>query len=393
MEQFNGNPDIVTVFFLTDQPSTTTSSYQFLDEPMFPFVLYFCVMLFILLCYLLLIFVHRKLKSRNVVVKESTQSSVSALDSLDFDKTQKPQNAHSLFVNITNSKNPLKTKKVSLVFSFSSAQSKGDVINDNLVSKGSDLDNERGLVRGDDCEKTDGGDLVEKGKKKKKRVKKKKENKEDFDKQSYLPVFVQEKNGLDSLYPFTSSSSITQRKIKQQYDQLVKSHDSKSLTLAQVGQFAKCLVEARNDLQHKSEILQRKYTITKALLYKADRSSFDRISQQIYKLEAEQKRLDEDAVVYNRIQDQLKLSPAYKKVLFHLSLSLKMLEVGARMESDARSGQLEDNTTDSKFFDISFEEFLEQEKKDSFCLLFEVKFLTFTLPADVVSDTACCSEN
>ncbi|XP_026449280.1 uncharacterized protein LOC113349519 [Papaver somniferum] len=356
MEQFNGNPDIVTVFFLTDQPSTTTSSYQFLDEPMFPFVLYFCVMLFILLCYLLLIFVHRKLKSRNVVVKESTQSSVSALDSLDFDKTQKPQNAHSLFVNITNSKNPLKTKKVSLVFSFSSAQSKGDVINDNLVSKGSDLDNERGLVRGDDCEKTDGGDLVEKGKKKKKRVKKKKENKEDFDKQSYLPVFVQEKNGLDSLYPFTSSSSITQRKIKQQYDQLVKSHDSKSLTLAQVGQFAKCLVEARNDLQHKSEILQRKYTITKALLYKADRSSFDRISQQIYKLEAEQKRLDEDAVVYNRIQDQLKLSPAYKK----------MLEVGARMESDARSGQLEDNTTDSKFFDISFEEFLEQEKKDSF---------------------------
>lgn len=218
------------------------------------------------------------------------------------------------------------------------------------------MDNEKGLVRGDDCEKSDGGDLVEKVKKKKKRVKKKKENKEDFDKQSYLPVFVQEKNGLDSLYPFTSSSSITQRKIKQQYDQLVKSHDSKALTLAQVGQFAKCLVEARNDLQQKSEILQRKYTITKALLYKADRSSFDRISQQIYKLEAEQKRLDEDAVVYNRIQDQLKLSPAYKK----------MLEVGARMESDARSGQLEDNNTDFEFSDISFEEFLEQEKKDSF---------------------------
>ncbi|KAI3989299.1 hypothetical protein MKX01_004848 [Papaver californicum] len=345
MEHFHGNPDIVTVFFLTDQKTTTTpSSYQFPEEPMLPFLLYLCVILSILLCYLLLIFVRRKLKSRNGVVKESNQSSVSALDSLDFDKTQKPQNAHSLFVNITNSKNPLKTKKVSLIFSFSSAQSKGDVVNDNLVSKGSDLDNEKGLVRGDDCEKNDGG------------IKKKENTKEDFDKQSYLPVFVQEKNGLDSLYPFTSSSSITQKKIKQQYDQLVKSHDSKALTLAQVGQFANCLVEARNDLQHKSEILQRKYTITKALLYKADRSSFDRISQQIYKLEAEQKRLDEDAIVYNRIQHQLKLSPAYKK----------MLEVGARMESDARSGQLEDNTTDSEFSDISFEEFLEQEKKDSF---------------------------
>lgn len=37
------------------------------------------------------------------------------------------------------------------------------------------------------------------------------------------------------LYPFTSSGSATQRRIKQQYDELVKSHESKGLTLAQVG--------------------------------------------------------------------------------------------------------------------------------------------------------------
>lgn len=35
---------------------------------------------------------------------------------------------------------------------------------------------------------------------------------------------------------------------------------------------------------------------------------------QIYKLELEQKRLEEDAFVYNWLQQQLKLSPAYKKV-------------------------------------------------------------------------------
>ncbi|KAL6557659.1 hypothetical protein OROMI_018009 [Orobanche minor] len=40
-----------------------------------------------------------------------------------------------------------------------------------------------------------------------------------------------EKEELVCLYPFTKSSNTTQRKIKQQYDQLVKSHGSKGLTL------------------------------------------------------------------------------------------------------------------------------------------------------------------
>lgn len=39
---------------------------------------------------------------------------------------------------------------------------------------------------------------------------------------------------------------------------------------------------------------------------------------QIYKLEVEQQRLEEDAFVYNWLQQQLKLSPAYKKVVLIL---------------------------------------------------------------------------
>ncbi|XWS20152.1 hypothetical protein CRYUN_Cryun31cG0076100 [Craigia yunnanensis] len=165
----------------------------------------------------------------------------------------------------------------------------------------------------------------------------------------------QVKPELVCLYPFTSTSSATQRKIKQQYDQLVKCHENKGLTLAQVGEFANCLIEARNELQHKSKVIKRKFTITKALLFKADRSSFDRLRQQIYKLEMEQKRLEEDAFVYNWLQQQLKLSPAYKK----------MLEIGACMELKAKSDELMEGT-DTEFADISFEELLAQEKKDSF---------------------------
>ncbi|KAF7843478.1 putative CA-responsive protein [Senna tora] len=161
---------------------------------------------------------------------------------------------------------------------------------------------------------------------------------------------------LDSvcLYPFTSSSSAMQRKIKQQYDELVKCHEAKKLTLHQVVQFANSLVDARSELQHKADAIQRKFVITKALLFKADRSSFDRLRQQIYKLELEQKRLEEDAFVYNWLQEQLKLSPAYKK----------MLEVGTCMEK-AKSCKLGEED-DDEFCDISFEELLAQEKKDSF---------------------------
>lgn len=161
-----------------------------------------------------------------------------------------------------------------------------------------------------------------------------------------------EKDGLVCLYPFTKSSSATQRKIKQQYDQLVKSHGSNGLTLDQIGQFINCLIEAKNELQHKSEVIKRKFTITKALLFKADRSSFERLRQQIYKLELEQKRLEEDTFVYNWLQEQLKVSPAYKK----------MLEIGARMEMEAKSACLVESTDT----EISFEELLAQEKKNVF---------------------------
>ncbi|KAL3632918.1 hypothetical protein CASFOL_025902 [Castilleja foliolosa] len=208
---------------------------------------------------------------------------------------------------------------------------------DALFSKSEEFDDGPG-------EKTGSGQEEKKRKKKRARKKRSGPNEEKR----------KEKEELVCLYPFTKSSSATQRKIKQQYDQLVKSHGSKGLTLDQVGQFVNCLVEARNELQNKSEVIKRRFTITKALLFKADRSSFDRLRQQIYKLELEQKRLEEDAFVYNWLQEQLKVSPAYKK----------MLEIGACMEMKAKKSLAE--STDAEFGDVSFEEFLAQEKKDAF---------------------------
>lgn len=102
-------------------------------------------------------------------------------------------------------------------------------------STGSGFDGERSYLGGD-----------QRGKKKKKRSKKKNSNSKGEDNSEDGCALDKGDLGLGSgmgsrakeelvcLYPFTSSSSVTQRKIKQQYDELMKCHQSKGLTLAQV---------------------------------------------------------------------------------------------------------------------------------------------------------------
>ncbi|XP_044485444.1 uncharacterized protein LOC123211010, partial [Mangifera indica] len=219
-----------------------------------------------------------------------------------------------------------------------------------------------------------GGDDNKRVKKKKKKSRKKKldskgeeesngEEKEGEEKEKINSDSGNLKPELVCLYPFTTSSSAIQRKIKQQYDHLVKCHENKKLTLAQVAEYAHCLTEAKDELEHRSEAINRKFSITKALLNKADRSTVDRIRQQLFKLEKEHKRLEDDAFVYNWLQRQLKLSPAYKK----------MIELHASMEEKAKSSESTESTDTEEFTDISFEELLAQEKKDSFWFVAEAK--------------------
>ena len=47
-----------------------------------------------------------------------------------------------------------------------------------------------------------------------------------------------------------------------------------------------------------------------------------------------------------------------------------MLEIGARTELKAKSGEVMEST-DTEYSDISFEEFLAQEKKDTFWLVID----------------------
>lgn len=91
---------------------------------------------------------------------------------------------------------------------------------DALFSKEEGVDDDQG-------EKIGSGQDDKKRRKKRARKKKPGPNEEER----------KEKEELVCLYPFTKSCSATQRKIKQQYDQLVKSHGSNGLTLDQVDYF------------------------------------------------------------------------------------------------------------------------------------------------------------
>lgn len=106
------------------------------------------------------------------------------------------------------------------------------------IFKGEGRDNNGSAVDGEKVGDED-DEEEEKKKKRKKRAKKKRPDpnsggdgagEEERKKGS-------KKEELVSLYPFTTSSSAIQRKIKQQYDQLVKFHESNGLTLAQVSIF------------------------------------------------------------------------------------------------------------------------------------------------------------
>ncbi|KFK33187.1 hypothetical protein AALP_AA6G341400 [Arabis alpina] len=76
----------------------------------------------------------------------------------------------------------------------------------------------------------------------------------------------------------------SERKIKQQYDQLVKCNSAKGLTLAQVGEFANCLIEAKNELQLKRHLLTTGWStfVSSKRLVAGDAFVFLRVRMGIY---------------------------------------------------------------------------------------------------------------
>ncbi|CAO2205261.1 unnamed protein product [Urochloa humidicola] len=143
-------------------------------------------------------------------------------------------------------------------------------------------------------------------------------------------------------FPLASVAGALQRRINARYDDLARASEARCLTIEQVNEFLNCLIDARNELLQRCENVQRSFKIKKAMLsnHRNYRSSYDRLFEQVCRLEAERDNLKKDAAIYNYIQERLQKSVPYKMIM----------ELSA-MEMEAP--------------EISFEELLAKEKEDT----------------------------
>ncbi|XP_066379789.1 uncharacterized protein [Miscanthus floridulus] len=143
-------------------------------------------------------------------------------------------------------------------------------------------------------------------------------------------------------FPLASVAGPLQRRINARYDDLARASEAQCLTIEQVNEFVNCLIDARNELLQRYENVQRSFKIKKAMLsnHRNCRSSYERLFEQVRRLETGRDNLKKDAAIYNYIQERLQKSPAYKMIM----------ELSA-MEMEAQ--------------EISFEELLAKEKEDT----------------------------
>ncbi|AQK90917.1 hypothetical protein ZEAMMB73_Zm00001d008858 [Zea mays] len=179
-------------------------------------------------------------------------------------------------------------------------------------------------------------------------------------------------------FPLASVAGVLQRRIHARYDDLARASEAQCLTIEQgaillgecsskilhsrslqfssvgtkhcipfldrleVNEFLNCLVDARNELLQRYENVQRSFKIKKAMLsnHRNYRTSYDRLFEQVRRLETESDSLKKDAAIYNFVQERLQKSAPYKMIM----------ELSA-MELEAQ--------------EISFEELLAREKEDT----------------------------
>uniref|UniRef100_A0A0E0FHN5 Uncharacterized protein n=1 Tax=Oryza nivara TaxID=4536 RepID=A0A0E0FHN5_ORYNI len=163
----------------------------------------------------------------------------------------------------------------------------------------------------------------------------------------------EKKEAKTSPFPLLLLCRATRRRITEVYDEMYQIVRAKRNDTGKVHEFINCLVDARNELLHKSEMVQRSCRIKKALLSNPcsrRANSYDRLCEQVHKLEAEHKRLKKDADIYNYIQEQLQMSESYKL----------LIELSALVEKAEREDALATEAAE-----MTFEELLAQEKSDA----------------------------
>ncbi|CAI9767153.1 unnamed protein product [Fraxinus pennsylvanica] len=196
------NPFLLPIIYSSSSSSSSSSNYS--SSQMFPLLFSFFILFLSLFILIFSLYTFKNIRNSNHKNAHQIHGQAQKIPSLHVNNSEVDKN------NSTHEPDPVNLTSSLLLEILPSSSAKWD----NLFSGENEI-----------CEDKSGSGQEEK-KRKKKRAKKKRPDPDDEAKK--------EVDELVCLYPFTKSSSATQRKIKLQYDQLVKSHESNAITPAQV---------------------------------------------------------------------------------------------------------------------------------------------------------------
>ncbi|CAM9376494.1 unnamed protein product [Ectocarpus sp. 13 AM-2016] len=143
------------------------------------------------------------------------------------------------------------------------------------------------------------------------------------------------------------SSSITtrngaiQREMQDAYRKLICANVERKLTLQDVASFSTFLVGVRVRLHEKGSNLRRRHSVLSSLLKHAPRARVQRIYSDLAAVEEQESALTKDVDLFNKLQQDLKESPAYKAMMEYGQSSGMVNVDGTMMPDPTKHPELE----------------------------------------------------
>ncbi|CAM9755840.1 unnamed protein product [Pylaiella littoralis] len=143
------------------------------------------------------------------------------------------------------------------------------------------------------------------------------------------------------------SSSITtrngaiQREMQDAYRKLICANVERKLTLQDVASFSTFLVGVRVRLHEKGSNLRRRHSVLSSLIKHAPRARVQRIYSDLAAVEEQESALTKDVDLFNKLQQDLKESPAYKAMMEYGQSSGMVNVDGTMMPDPTKHPELE----------------------------------------------------
>ncbi|CAM9149337.1 unnamed protein product, partial [Discosporangium mesarthrocarpum] len=155
------------------------------------------------------------------------------------------------------------------------------------------------------------------------------------------PVIVKRLTNQVAASTITTRNGAIQREMQEAYRKLIVANVERKLTLQDVASFSTFLVGVRSRLQEKGSSLRRKHTVLSSLLKHAPRARVQRIYSDLSAVEEQESALSKDVDLFNKLQQDLKDSPAYKAMMDYGKSSGMVNIDGTMMPDPAKHPELE----------------------------------------------------